>query len=128
MYIKVPDSPTTFDDAGFSQDAAGVTFAFLHSHGVMRNLGDVAPGTTNSAAALNNHGDVVGTSVDSTTQVSSAYLYHEGKMVDLNTLIPPHSGWVLQQATGINDAGQICGVGINPQGNPAAFRIDLAHD
>ena len=32
-------------------------------------------------------------------------------MVDLNTLIPPDSGWVLYEATGINDAGQIVGSG-----------------
>ena len=32
-------------------------------------------------------------------------------MVDLNTLIAPGSGWVLQRATGINDAGNICGYG-----------------
>ena len=32
-------------------------------------------------------------------------------MQDLNRLIPQGSGWVLGQASGINDAGQITGYG-----------------
>jgi probable HAF family extracellular repeat protein len=34
-------------------------------------------------------------------------------MKDLNTLIPANSGWFLQEARGINDAGQIVGSGWN---------------
>jgi len=40
-----------------------------------------------------------------------AFVYSGGKMKDLNTLIPARSGWVLQRATGINDAGLITGWG-----------------
>jgi hypothetical protein len=32
-------------------------------------------------------------------------------MLDLNSLIPANSGWVLQFANGINDQGQIVGEG-----------------
>ena len=32
-------------------------------------------------------------------------------MVDLNSLIDPSSGWVLSEANGINDLGQIVGGG-----------------
>jgi probable HAF family extracellular repeat protein len=32
-------------------------------------------------------------------------------MQDLNKLIPAHSGWVLETAYSINDAGQIVGYG-----------------
>ena len=42
-------------------------------------------------------------------------------MQDLNNLIPANSGWVLGQATGINDAGQI--VGLDSTGN-RSFRLD----
>jgi hypothetical protein len=39
-------------------------------------------------------------------------LYKRGVgMVDLNSLIDPSSGWVLLQAIGINDSGQIVGQG-----------------
>ena len=34
-----------------------------------------------------------------------------GQITDLNSLIPAGSGWVLNRATGINDAGQIVGSG-----------------
>jgi hypothetical protein len=33
------------------------------------------------------------------------------KLLDLNKLIPKHSGWSLFHATGINDHGQISGDG-----------------
>lgn len=51
--------------------------------------------------------------------------------IDLNSLIDPNSGWVLQRANAINDAGTIAGEGLyDPDGagpTPAqqlAFRID----
>ena len=34
-------------------------------------------------------------------------------MTDLNTLIDPSSGWMLEEATGINDNGWIVGYGYN---------------
>ena len=34
-----------------------------------------------------------------------------GLVTDLNTLIPPDSGWELQSAEDINNAGQIVGAG-----------------
>jgi hypothetical protein len=43
--------------------------------------------------------------------------------VDLNTLLPPASGWTLTSATGISDAGQIVGYGIDPSGNYSAYEL-----
>ena len=62
---------------------------------------------------------------DSYTGSSSddAFLYSGGVMYDLNNLIPANSGWTLEQATGINDSGQICGNGVNPSGQPEAFLL-----
>ena len=50
-----------------------------------------------------------------------AFLYSNGTMTDLNALIP--SGWTLEQANAINDAGQIVGYGYNPQGQQDAFLL-----
>ena len=47
-----------------------------------------------------------------------AFLYSDGQMQDLNSLIAPNSGWTLREATGINDANQIVGFG-------ASFRAFL---
>jgi hypothetical protein len=44
-------------------------------------------------------------------------------MTGLNTLIPANTGWVLENASGINDLGQIVGAGML-NGNYAAFRLD----
>lgn len=40
-----------------------------------------------------------------------AILWQSGKVFDLNALIPASSGWVLEEARGINEAGQIVGRG-----------------
>jgi probable HAF family extracellular repeat protein len=60
---------------------------------------------TGGASDINNKGQVVGGSG------GKAFIWQDGKMTDLNKLIPPDSGWLLVTATGINDAGQIVGVG-----------------
>ena len=44
-------------------------------------------------------------------------------MADLNRLVPPASGWQLQDATGINAQGQIVGRGIAPDGHVHAFLL-----
>jgi len=44
-------------------------------------------------------------------------------MYDLNSLIDPSLGWVLQEATGINDSGQIVGYGTGPSGQTDAFLL-----
>jgi probable HAF family extracellular repeat protein len=42
---------------------------------------------------------------------SEPFLYDNGVMVNLNTLLPAGSGWVLQRAFSIDDAGAIMGTG-----------------
>lgn len=60
--------------------------------------------------AINNKGWVVGTAVGPKTY-RTAMLWQDDLGCDLNTFIPAQSGWMLQQATGINDKGQIVGIG-----------------
>lgn len=43
-------------------------------------------------------------------------------LYDLNSLIPPESGWVLKEASAINDLGQIAGHGLY-QGEQRAFLL-----
>jgi probable HAF family extracellular repeat protein len=79
--------------------------------GVIDDLG-VLPGLTGSIAyALNGTGLVVGKSDAGTDATARAFLHLGGTMIDLNSLLAPDAGWVLQQARGINDAGQIVGFG-----------------
>jgi probable HAF family extracellular repeat protein len=80
-------------------------------------------GNNSGALAINSFGVVVG---DSTIVPGSdtrrAFIY-DTQMRDLNALIPPGSGWILGFAYGINDAGQIAGVG-NFIGQTHAFRLN----
>jgi probable HAF family extracellular repeat protein len=69
-------------------------------------------GQGNSAAsAINNFSQIVGNSDTQTAGLQHAFLFLNGSLRDLNWYIPANSGWVLQTATAINDAGQIVGNG-----------------
>jgi len=104
---------------GQSATASGDPHAFLWDKGVLTDLG-VPDGDNQSAAVgINNKGQIVGYSfaVDNFTNLPShALLWENGQMIDLQTCIPANSGWTLLAASGINDRGQIVGVGIDPDG------------
>ncbi len=86
--------------------------AIFYTNGNVLNLGTTGATTTWSAAyAVNDSGVVVGASGTSTTD-TVAFIYTNGANTDLNTRIPATSGWALQAATGINNAGKITGYGL----------------
>ncbi len=41
----------------------------------------------------------------------TAFLYKNGRSYDSNSLLPPHSGWFISDALGIDDDGEIVGDG-----------------
>ena len=53
-----------------------------------------------------------------------AFVYRNGQMTDLNSLLPANSGWVLTTATAINNNNQIVGTGV-VNGENHAFLMDL---
>ncbi len=87
--------------------------AFLYANGTMTDLGVLPGGIYSQGESINRYGVVVGQSTVPSGQflVYHAFIYTNGKMQDLNSLIPPSAGWVLNDATGINDNGQIAGYG-----------------
>jgi probable HAF family extracellular repeat protein len=82
---------------------------------------NVLDGDANSAGlGINDRGEVVGVSFDSSGD-PRAFLYHEGQMNDLNSLVPADSPLYLLFAHGINSLGQIAGFGVDSNGNIHAF-------
>lgn len=109
--------------AGYSYLAEGGStyHAFLYSEGVMNDLGTLG-GTHSRALGINDQGQVVGWTYDA-RQFVRPFLYENGSMVDLNTLLVPGSGWRLHDATAINNRGQIVGSGWNAAGKQHGYLL-----
>jgi probable HAF family extracellular repeat protein len=88
---------------------------FWTEHGGMEDMGTVSPDLASFATAINERGQVVGASCDVNPLTAQAppncraYLWQDGQMVDLNTLIPADSPLYLLFAYQINGAGDIVG-------------------
>jgi probable HAF family extracellular repeat protein len=91
-----------------------IVHPFLYTNHHMQDLG-LPPGSgqdSGNATGLNDLGDVVGYYYDPTRQGTyAAFLYHNGRMINLNTLLPPNSGWNLLEAYAINNNRMIVGFG-----------------
>jgi probable HAF family extracellular repeat protein len=107
---------------GYSYTASGAQHAFLYANGTMIDLGALTSGGSSHANAINNEGEIVGEATVANGN-EDAFLYINGSMIDLNNLLPADSGWVLQDATDINNLGVIVGNGLF-DGEERAFILD----
>ncbi len=88
----------------------------------MTNLGALGPDDESSAEGINDQGLVVGLS--SGPVFDRAFLYDGIAMTELTTLLDSTgTGWQLTDASGINNAGQIVGTGVNPAGRVHAYLL-----
>jgi len=100
---------------GWAHTASEATHVFLYSGGKMTDLGTF--GLDPVGEAINNHGVIVGQSGN------GAWIWSGGTFQNLNTLIPPGSGFTLDNATAINDNGRIVVNGYNSIGQEHAFLL-----
>jgi probable HAF family extracellular repeat protein len=84
-------------------------FLWIEDEG-MRDLGTLPGDSSSWANNINNKNQAVGTSFPATGD-ARAFIWENGVITDLNTLIPPGSPLPLVEAFGINDSGEIAGWG-----------------
>ncbi len=94
---------------GLSDLAGDAVFhAFLWRGKKMIDLGTLPGDIYSNGESINIEGEVVGASADANFN-GSAFVWRNGVMTDLNTLIPANSPLFLENATSNNDRGQIVG-------------------
>ena len=96
-------------------------FLWTRKNGI-RDLGTLPGDVRSQALGINDQGQVVGLSVDASHHIR-AFLWQDGVMTDLNTLVPAGSP-VLLYANDINDRGEITGEAFDPgTGDAPAFLL-----
>ena len=93
--------------------------------GEITDLGTVDQDPCSFSSAINSKAQIVGASLpgcafDSNTR---AFLWEDGSIFDLNTLISPGASLHLQWARDINDRGEIAGTGLDAEGNAHDFLL-----
>ncbi|WP_157430444.1 hypothetical protein [Actinomadura macra] len=84
---------------------SGISHAVVFANGTVTDLNVSGTGlAAASANALNDKGVIVG------SDRNGGFVYQNGVATDLDTLIPPNSGYHIVTATGINNNGAIVGV------------------
>ena len=116
---------------GATNEGDQALLAFRWKDGVMSNLGVLSGDACSVSDAINSSGQVVGGSGLSfpaffpacTDPVEHAFLWENGRIIDLNSFVPDSSDLTLNEAVFINDGGQISGTGTLPNGNQHAFLL-----
>jgi probable HAF family extracellular repeat protein len=91
-------------------DTTAHAFLWTRAAG-MRDLGALPGDDASAGVGINDRGEVVGPSIDATGN-PRAFLWHDGVMTDLNTLIPARSPLFLLFAVAINSRGEVAGFGV----------------
>ena len=106
-----------------------IPHAALWDAGGVHDLGTLPGNKVSRANAINTQGQVVGAASiinELATSPTHAVQWENGQIYDLNDRIPAGAGWVLGEAYGINDEGQIVGTGVHNGVGSRAFLLTPA--
>lgn len=108
--------------AGYSNAGAfGVTHAvYWEADGTIHDLGKLPSTSAAVVHDMNNHRQIVGYCLSAGIPI--AFLWQDGQMHNLNHLVPPWGG-ILLQPRGINDKGEIAVEGRSPSGAVRAYLL-----
>lgn len=106
---------------GRPQDAA------VWNNGVVTDLGTVGSDCYAEAWGISSSGQVGGTSVSCDLNTWRAFLWENGSMVDLRSLVSSGSDLQLVYVVGINDRGEISGNGVPAGLSTLNFQDTMSH-
>jgi probable HAF family extracellular repeat protein len=115
--------------AALAGNNTGHAFLWSKELGHMVDLGTIQGDVVSAALGINDRGHVVGPSLDGGGN-PRAFLFRDGAMKDLNSLVPPGSIYMLIPYA-INDEGLVAGFGVTSDGEIHGFlaspcRFDVA--
>lgn len=105
-------------------DQIAGTPLFLYSNGKLAAITDTSGASTITPLAINSSAVIVGNErvkVDKVVKTLRFISFGGSPDVNVNTLLPANSGWVLTTATGIDNNGRISGVGSKNGGTDACY-------
>ena len=113
---------------GNSDLAGDTTFhAFLWTKGTgMQDLGTLSGDVASVSISINDAGSVIGASLDAKFN-PRAFLWENGVMTDLNTMIAGHSPLYLMTGCSINSRGEITGLGMTSTGEIHTYLATPIH-
>lgn len=97
--------------------------SYMYANGIATDLGSLGDGSV-YATGINSAGTVVGSAgAFSWPYMTSGFIWQDGAMVNLNSLIDPSLGWTITEAYDINDRNQIAVYGCNLGGDCQALLL-----
>ena len=95
-----------------SADGTTAYAALWQTPQTITSLGTLPGDASSLGEGINNQGQAVGSTTDSSGDWAHAFIYQNGVMTDLNTLFPASSNLYATMANEINERGQIAGMAI----------------
>lgn len=108
---SIPSRASAINDNGqmlmqTSNMGDGAVTAFLYADGVATAMGRLGPFEEETLARdLNNAGIAVGNTIN--TRARTGFIWQDGALYDINTLVSGLSDWHIEEAVGINENNQI---------------------